>query len=135
MLLTTVALPLAASPVVSGLLAYLLHRASAEPLARASRYCVCVENHAPASVRLPQAVSSITLVDAPPITLGPEVTCDDAATTHRIASTPPRRPAPMMAPVAAEDDGNLMNMKARWFVRGMLVGIALTLALNFVLTQ
>ena len=33
------------------------------------------------------------------------------------------------------DDRNLMNMKARWFVRGMLVGIALMLALNFVLTR
>ena len=38
-------------------------------------------------------------------------------------------------PPAAEDNRNLMNTKARWFVRGMLVGIALTLALNFVLTQ
>ena len=35
----------------------------------------------------------------------------------------------------AEDDRDLMNMKTRWFVRGMLVGIALMLALNFVLTR
>ena len=27
------------------------------------------------------------------------------------------------------------NLRARWFVRGVLVGIALTLALNFLLTQ
>ncbi len=82
LLLTTVALPLAASPVVSGLLAYVLHRVSAEALARASRYCVCVENHAPVSVRLRQAVSGITLVDVPPLVLGPAATCDDAATTR-----------------------------------------------------
>ena len=30
---------------------------------------------------------------------------------------------------------SLKSPKARWFVRGVLVGIALTLALNFVLTQ
>ena len=36
------------------------------------------------------------------------------------------------APVA---NRKLMNTKARWFLRGVLVGIALTMALNFVLTQ
>ena len=30
---------------------------------------------------------------------------------------------------------NLSNSRPRWFVRGVLVGIALMLALHFVLTQ
>ena len=31
--------------------------------------------------------------------------------------------------------GSVLNLKARWFIRGVLVGIALMLALHFVLTQ
>jgi PiT family inorganic phosphate transporter len=42
LLLATVAIPLAASPFVSTLTAYLLHAASRRALARSSRYCVCV---------------------------------------------------------------------------------------------
>lgn len=41
-LATTVALPLALSPIVAGVCAYLLAAIGARPLTRASRYCVCL---------------------------------------------------------------------------------------------
>ena len=39
------------------------------------------------------------------------------------------------APLKQARMENLKSQRARWFVRGVLVGIALMLALHFVLTQ
>lgn len=90
LLLGAVALPLAVSPIVSGALAYALHLATAVPLARAARYCVCLENRPLALEPVPGAGAS-RLVAAPVTTVGiavgSDARCEDAWIASRVRLT------------------------------------------------
>lgn len=94
LLVTSLALPLALSPLVAGLVAYLLHLTSAGRLARASRYCVCVESRpaglipASASVMmLAGAPSGVAVVDAPAVIVDETTNCDEATVSTRVRVT------------------------------------------------
>ncbi len=94
LLVTSVALPLALSPLVAGLVAYLLHLTSAGRLSRASRYCVCVQSRpaalipASASVTmLAGAPSGVAVVDAPAVVVDETTNCDEATVSTRIRVT------------------------------------------------
>ena len=94
LLVTSVALPLALSPLVAGLVAYLLHRTFAGRLSRASRYCVCVQSRpaalmpASASVTmLAGAPSGVAVVDAPAVIVDETTNCDEATVSIRVRVT------------------------------------------------
>ncbi len=94
LLVTSVALPLALSPLVAGLLAYLLHLTSAGRLSRASRYCVCVRSRpaglipASASVTmLAGAPSGVAVVDVPAVIVDETTNCDEATVSTRVRVT------------------------------------------------
>ena len=94
LLVTSVALPLGLSPLVAGLVAYLLHLVSAGPLSRASRYCLCVKTRptslvpASASVTMLSASqSSVAVVSTPTVVVGEVVNCEGATVSTRVGLT------------------------------------------------
>ena len=94
LLVTSVALPLALSPLVAGLVAYLLHLTSAGRLSRASRYCVCVQSRPPALIpasasvtMLAGAPSGVGVVDAPAVIVDETTNCDEATVWTRVRVT------------------------------------------------
>lgn len=88
LLAATVAVPLAVSPFVSGLAAYTLHAIAARPLARASRYCVCVSEHTLVPViRGSNAVAEVAAVPLPGIVVDQEATCAEATVPVQLRMT------------------------------------------------
>ena len=94
-LVASVALPLAVSPLVAGLglVAYFLHNVSAEPLSRASQYCICVEDRStsfvPASASvtmLSSGPSSVAAVDASTI-VDDTANCERTTISTRVGLT------------------------------------------------
>ena len=88
LLFGTVAVPLAVSPFVSGLAAYALHAAAARPLARASRYCVCVsERTLVPAVRGPNAAAEVTAIPVTGVVVDREAACAEATVPVQLRIT------------------------------------------------
>lgn len=89
LLAAVVALPLAASPLMAAATAYGLYRLAARPLARAARYCVCVESrpagwvpvYAVADAAVPSAATTAV------VEVGREERCEAWAVTARVGLT------------------------------------------------
>ena len=94
LLVISVALPLAVSPLVAGLVAYFLHSVSAEPLSRASQYCICVETRPTSLVPASASVtmlsgdpSSVAVVDAPTVVVDDTASCERTTVSTRVGLT------------------------------------------------